>query len=348
MGKIFAEGFSFSGFERDKLYLNQGGAYVDISGLSGLDSVGDGRGAAWADFDNDGDYDLLLTELQGQVHHLYRNEVGQQRHWVRVLLEGRESGPDAWGAEVRVKTSQGIAVKAKTGGSGFVSQGDPRLLFGLDSEEAVEWLEVRWPSGERQRFGSVAAGATVRVVEGEQSLQPVELAATSLPDPAGEDAELLAALVVQPRDEFPAIALQGLDGEQTNFSAFRRADRSYLINLWATHCGPCLREMPELAALAPSLAANGIEVVGISLDMGAAKAKVPSFARRLGVNYPLFTTEEHVFSQIFSGDQVFIPLSFFVDREGMVKDVMAGWSEETAAKIRTWSGDKSPLTKGTQ
>jgi thiol-disulfide isomerase/thioredoxin len=174
------------------------------------------------------------------------------------------------------------------------------------------------------------------------------LAATSLPDPAGEDAELLAALVVQPRDEFPAIALQGLDGEQTNFSAFRRADRSYLINLWATHCGPCLREMPELAALAPSLAANGIEVVGISLDMGAAKAKVPSFARRLGVNYPLFTTEEHVFSQIFSGDQVFIPLSFFVDREGMVKDVMAGWSEETAAKIRTWSGDKSPLTKGTQ
>ncbi len=57
MGKIFAEGFSFGGFERDKLYLNQGGAYVDISGLSGLDSVGDGRGAAWADFDYDFDYD---------------------------------------------------------------------------------------------------------------------------------------------------------------------------------------------------------------------------------------------------------------------------------------------------
>ena len=55
MGRIFDEGFSFSGFERDKLYLNdRGGTFVDISGLSGLDAVTDGRGAAYAHFLNDG------------------------------------------------------------------------------------------------------------------------------------------------------------------------------------------------------------------------------------------------------------------------------------------------------
>ena len=346
MGKIFAEGFSFSGFERDKLYLNLGGEYVDISGLSGLDSVGDGRGAAWADFDNDGDYDLFLTELQGQVHHLFRNEVGQRRHWLRVLLMGKQSGPEAWGAEIRIKTSQGITSRAKTGGSGFVSQSDARLLFGLGRDREAEWLEVRWPSGERQRFGPVAAGETVRVVEGESVLERVELAAAKLPDPVGEGAELLAALAVRAGDLFPALALSDLVGGQTDFAAYRRDDRSYLVNLWATHCGPCLREMPELQALAPSLAAAGIEVVGISLDMGAARDKVPSFLRRLGVDYPVFTTDESAFSKIYSGEQVFIPLSFFVDRQGRVIELMTGWSEDTAVRLRALREDTSQLSKG--
>ena len=143
MGKIFEEGFSFSGFERDKLYLNDGGKrFVDISGLSGLDSVTDGRGAAYADFDNDGDYDIFLTTLQGQAHHLFRNNVGQENGFLRVTLEGRESGRDAFGAEVRVKTTQGVLTKVKAGGSGFVSQSDPRLLFGLGADTEAAWIQV--------------------------------------------------------------------------------------------------------------------------------------------------------------------------------------------------------------
>ncbi|MEE3259946.1 MAG: redoxin family protein [Candidatus Latescibacterota bacterium] len=334
MSKIFAEGFSFSGFERDKLYLNQGGQYLDISGLSGLDSVGDGRGAAYADFDNDGDYDIFLTALQGQVHYLFRNEVGQRANWVRVALAGAESGPEAWGAEVRVKTSQGVLSKIKAGGNGFVSQSDPRLLFGLGGDSAAEWLEVRWPSGRRQRFGSVAAGSTVRITEGEVELQHRELAVASLPDPTGAEEALWASLAVESGGLFPDVALVGLDGAQTSFAEYRRDDRSYLVNLWATHCGPCLKEMPELEALSASLAADGIEVVGISLDMGQAVGKVPRFLKRLGVNYPVFTADETVFTQIFAGEQVFIPLSFIVDRQGRVVEAMAGWSAEVEAKVR--------------
>ena len=93
MGKIFEEGFSFSGFERDKLYLNDGGKrFVDISGLSGLDSVTDGRGAAYADFDNDGDYDIFLTTLQGQAHHLFRNIINNKNTLFKpVSLTGLSS-----------------------------------------------------------------------------------------------------------------------------------------------------------------------------------------------------------------------------------------------------------------
>lgn len=336
MGKIFSEGFSFSGFERDKLYLNRGGSYVDISGLSGLDAVGDGRGAAWADFDNDGDYDLFLTQLQGQAHRLYRNEVGQRHNWLRVELVGQASGADAWGSEVRIETSQGISTKVKAGGSGFVSQSDPRLLFGLGSDTAARWLEVRWSSGQRQRFGPVAGG-TVRVVENATALERIELPATQLPDPMDKDETTWAALALEPGAPFPAIALEKPDGTWTDFAIYRRSDRHYLVNIWATYCAPCLREMPELESLSDSFAEDGIEIIGISLDMGATKSRVPNFVRRLGISYPIFNTDERVFKSIYAGEQIFIPLSILIDQQGRVVQVLTGWSENSADEIRTWA-----------
>src|SRR5688500_14544176 len=86
---MFGEGFSFSGYERDPLYLNTGAKkFVDISGVSGIDSITDGRAGVFADFDNDGDLDVFMTVIQGQSHHLFRNNVGQDNNWLRVSLEG--------------------------------------------------------------------------------------------------------------------------------------------------------------------------------------------------------------------------------------------------------------------
>ena len=104
---IFKKGFSFSGYERDALFMNMGGKkFMDVSGISGIDSITDGRAAVFADFDNDGDEDVFLTTIQGPGHLLFRNNVGQDNHWLRVILEGgKETGRDAYGSVVRVKTS---------------------------------------------------------------------------------------------------------------------------------------------------------------------------------------------------------------------------------------------------
>jgi thiol-disulfide isomerase/thioredoxin len=336
MGKIFSEGFSFSGFERDKLYLGDGGAgFIDISGLSGLDSVTDGRGAVYADFDNDGDYDVFLSALQGQVHHLFRNNVGSKKGFIRVALQGTGSGPDAYGAEVRLKTSRGVLTKIKAGGSGYVSQGDPRLLFGLGDEGEAEWLEVRWPAGGRQRFATIAAGSSVRLVEGNAQLEYVDESRFELPDPAAGEAVFLQALKRGRGEVFPPLKMVDAAGRESDFQTYRRADRAYLINLWATYCVPCRQEMPELQKLYGDLREAGVDLIGISLDMGGERRKVPGFLARMGITYPTFTTDETVFPQVFSGEEIFIPLSFIVDGEGRIEEVLTGWSAAAEARIRS-------------
>ena len=335
MGKIFEEGFSFSGFERDKLYLNDGGKrFVDISGLSGLDSVTDGRGAAYADFDNDGDYDIFLTTLQGLAHLLFRNYVGQENGFLRVTLEGRESGRDAFGAEVRVKTTQGVLTKVKAGGSGFVSQSDPRLLFGLGADSEAAWVQVRWPAGNVQRFDAVAAPASIKLVEGEATYQRLDERRFVLPDPAPARDPILQALRFGPGDSFPAIPLVDLVGNVSDFEKRRRPDRKYLVNMWATYCAPCRREMPELEKLAPALRAAGVDLIGVSLDMDKQRDRIPGFLQRLKITYPIYTTEESVFEQLFSGAEIFIPLSYIIDQSGDIVEVHSGWSSETEASIR--------------
>ena len=334
MGRIFREGFSFSGFERDKLYLSdRGQQFVDISGLSGLDSVTDARGAAYGDFDNDGDYDLFLTALQGQVHHLFRNNIGADNGFIRVTLQGTDSGRDAFGAVVRVKTGQGTLTKLKAGGSGFVSQSDPRLLFGLGTDKQAEWLSVRWPSGREQRFGPIASGSSLRLVEG-GDLEYADERRFSLPDPAVSEALVFRDLAFAPGDLFPAMPLIDTQGAATDFAALRVEGKRYLVNLWATWCGPCREEMPQLERLYPDLKAAGVELVGISLDTGAARNRAAQVAQRMGVTYPLYTTEESAFALLYAGDQLFVPVSIVVDGAGRVTDVMSGWSPRTEARLR--------------
>ena len=163
MGAIFKEGFSFSGYERDLLALNLGdGKFLDISGVSGVDSISDGRGAVFADFDNDGDPDIFLTTAQGEAHYLFRNNIGNENGFLRVALEGTKAGRDAFGAVVRVKSSAGVQTKLKAGGSGYLSQHDPRLLFGLGEDERAEYVEVVWPGGDVQRIEGVPASTSTK------------------------------------------------------------------------------------------------------------------------------------------------------------------------------------------
>jgi hypothetical protein len=144
-----------------------------------------GRGAAYADFDNDGDLDLLIMANNGAAR-LLRNDNGNQNDMLRVKTVGTRSNRDGIGAKVTVKTSKGTHLFAmvKTGSS-YLSQSELPLTFGLGKPEdgkAVS-LEIVWPSGQRDKIADVKANQFITVKEGKGiiSAQPIVPRAGSSP-----------------------------------------------------------------------------------------------------------------------------------------------------------------------
>lgn len=335
---MLQDGFSFSGYERDLVALNRGdGTFLDISGVSGADSLTDGRAAVFADFDNDGDADIFLRAMHGPAHLLLRNEVGRGHPWLRVALEGRASGRDAWGAVVRIKTALGIQTRLKSGGDGFLAQGDPRLLFGLGTAMEVEWLEVVWPSGQRQRFPGPEANSSWLLVEGEAAPQPVREEITPLGSrggsagAGGRGGAAAAWAFLRPRagDPLPAVTVRTLDGQLDSLDRLTAPGGARLVNFWATWCVPCAIEMPELQRLAD----GGLPILGVSLDSPEDRAIIPDFLERLGVRYPIRVADQEAMTPLFAGDQVPLPLSILLDEEGRIADVLTGWTPEARRRI---------------
>jgi thiol-disulfide isomerase/thioredoxin len=340
---MFGQGFSFSGYERDPLYLNLGARkFVDVSGCSGIDSVTDGRASVFADLDNDGDLDVFLTTIQGQAHLLFRNNVGQDNRWLRVLLDGGPRlGHDAFSSVVRVPTSAGTLTKTKSGGSGYLSQHDPRLLFGLGRDTSVESVEVTWPDGVRERFaGPFPAGSSLRLVRDSGRAQPVSVRAATLPDPLTRAQSIASEVRVKAGEAVPDLPVVGLDGVRTSLRRLVRPGRRMLVNVWATWCVPCRREMPELEAMRERLAARGVDIVGVSVDTEPA-APVAAFSRER-VRYPVFRLDPAAMGQLYTSDEVTVPLSFVVEPDGRVSELVPGWSDASRRRFEALAGDAAP------
>jgi hypothetical protein len=150
-----------------------------------------GRGAAYGDFDHDGDLDLLITANNGPAR-LLRNDKGNQNDMLRVKTVGTRSNRDGIGAKVTVKTNQGARLfgMVKTGSS-YLSQSELPLTFGLGKPEAGKTvsLTIVWPSGQKDFVANVGPNQFITVQEGKGivSAQPVVLEAApegSLRSPA--------------------------------------------------------------------------------------------------------------------------------------------------------------------
>ena len=159
---------SLSGYEPSRVYLNRGVAgWIDVASKVGATDLYDGRAVALADLSNRGAVDVVVAN-QNQPAILYRDFPDSANHWIGLHLVGTRSNRSAIGAEVLLETGDVRQRRVVDGGSGFASQNDRRLHFGLGSHEWVDRLVISWPSGTQQVVTRPAIDRILTVTEPER------------------------------------------------------------------------------------------------------------------------------------------------------------------------------------
>lgn len=152
-----------------QLYRNQGrGKFVEVKAFGSpyFRSEWVGRGCAMADFDDDGDDDLVVTHLNDQPVALLRNDTARAGAVIGLELVGTASNRSAIGARVHVRVGDTVRMREIIGGGTYNSSNDTRLLVGLGPDATAADVEIAWPSGQVDRGESLAAGRYWRIFEG--------------------------------------------------------------------------------------------------------------------------------------------------------------------------------------
>jgi hypothetical protein len=140
--------------------------FEDVSLSAGpfFDVKSVGRGAAFADYDNDGRIDVFVVNLGGPAFLLHNVSPGAN-HWISVKLVGHKSNRDGIGAQVEVRAGSNRQQHERTAGSGYLSQDDPRVHFGLGTAAKIEKLTITWPSGTKQVLENLPVDRVITIEE---------------------------------------------------------------------------------------------------------------------------------------------------------------------------------------
>ncbi|OPX86197.1 MAG: Thiol-disulfide oxidoreductase ResA [Pelotomaculum sp. PtaB.Bin104] len=133
---------------------------------------------------------------------------------------------------------------------------------------------------------------------------------------------------------FPPFNLAGLDGNQYSSANVFSANKVTLINCWATFCGPCIREMPDLEKLRQNYQGQGLGVIGIVLDANKAQ-QAKTMAARLGTGYPHLLDDGRYGQYIYA-----VPQTYLIDSEGKIVQAVTG-----ASNLQYFSGLVEPYLK---
>ncbi len=263
------EGYSYNGYEHNNVYLNMGKAeFADVSPISDVDFIDDGRVASRVDWDGDGIEDLLLVNRTGPRLRLIRNRQGTRSHRVAVELVGKNGPAGAIGARVQVTRSDGkLVTRTVYAGEGLLGQSSTRLFFGLGEAQGPLRIDVRWPDGEQQSLENLESDRGWKIhQDGRKSewafqASPFENRPASpvAPNPRGVERCVLAASM-----PLRSLTFGAGDGSPQAMGTLSAGPK--LLVLWDPQSRSGEAFLRQLATIKKRIANNGAMVVPVALD----------------------------------------------------------------------------------
>jgi hypothetical protein len=151
------------------VYRNLGnGKFKDVSAQMGpgVTERFSSRGCAFGDYDNDGDVDVLILNMNDRFS-LLRNDGGNKNNWIKLKLIGTQCNRTAVGARARVKTGKHVQIDEVHCGTSVMSQSDLRLHFGLGDAKEIDEIEIKWPTTQKiEKFTKIEANQILTIKEG--------------------------------------------------------------------------------------------------------------------------------------------------------------------------------------
>jgi peroxiredoxin len=330
---VVDQGLSWSGREKDHLFLNLGdGTFAELSGISGADSIGDGRSLARVDWDDDGRLDLFFKSRTSPRVSLYLNTLASDGHWATFRLTGTRCNRDAIGARVELIVDGKTLRKTLKAGEGYLAQSSKMLHFGLGKAEQIERASVLWPDGSRDEYGALAVDTRYVLTQGSPEARVLaprpRVALAAAPAPAEKPAKVRVPLV----EKLPlaALPIPGLEQPARTLADF--AGGPVLVNLWSTACAPCLKEFAGWKEHARELAATGLRIVTLGTDLVEQRADALAILERNGLaehagpaDQPFLAAFEVLLTEVLDAQKSLpLPTSFLVDAQGRMVVLYVG------------------------
>lgn len=299
--KVGQSGFeqSFSGWEPKKLWLQrEDGTFEECAFSDGFESRADGRALIAQDLDGDGHQELLMLNRAKPRLQLFVNE-GTPGNAMELRLRATKGDPEASTATVKVKTAAGTRAFPVLLTRGYVSSVDPTVHVGLGAETQAE-VEVTWRPGVTESFGALQAGRRWALTEG-----------------GAKDSTAFTAR--PPRAPGPKLPL-GV--EQVGGA---KDGRPVAVQLFASWCKPCLKEVPVLSKLAQE---GRWQVRGLAAHP---PEQVQAEATKMGIGYPVAPLLPEVADPLSPGGQLALPTVLLYDAAGRLARVVRGGESLEAA-----------------